>query len=170
MGVGIFGVFVGSSVAVQLQVCGLRFLLVALGRRSLGLLICRFRLYDGHRLSRPLTLDSALDVERPRLALVTRVREVFAIGLFDVVGVEALDVLPGIACLAVDRVSVIVREVANTLDGVGLFLNRRLHLLGYILKWDGLAWRGDILTGSRDLRRQRRELFCHNLIEASRRG
>ena len=57
--------------------------------------------------------------------------EVLPDSLIPVIGVEALDVLPGVACVAIYRVPVIVGEVADTLDGVRLFFDR-LDLLGLL--------------------------------------
>ena len=47
--------------------------------------------------------------------------KVFAVSIVYVVWVVALDVLPSVTGLAVDRVSIIVRKAADTLDRVGLF-------------------------------------------------
>jgi hypothetical protein len=77
--------------------------------------------------------------------------KVFSNGLIPVVRVKAVDVLPCIACFAIDRVSVVVREVADTLDGVRLFFYR-LNLVGDIVL-DGEGTRGrDGLTRNHDMR------------------
>lgn len=95
--------------------------------------------------------------------------KVLSNSLVPVIGVKAIDVLPSIARLAVDCVSVIIREVANTLDGVRLFF--RLLLDG---RSDGrfildhrLRWRSENgLTGKWCLRQRRRGRVVHNLRES----
>lgn len=95
--------------------------------------------------------------------------KVLAYRLVPVVGIEAVDVLPRVACLAVYCVSVIVREVADTLDGVRLFLHRLYSVGGGLVLDDGCHRRGRSgLTGNCGLRRQRRRPVCHNLRRASR--
>jgi len=159
------------GVAVQLEVRRLWLLLVALGRGSLGLGGRRGLLGDGDAESRPLSLEGLLVVERARLALVARVSKVLAARVLDIIRVEALDVLPRVARLAVDRVSVIVREAADTLDGVGFFaFYRRLDLVRAILGRSAVVREDDGLTRIRELRRQGWGLFCHNLFAASRKG
>lgn len=88
--------------------------------------------------------------------------EVLPYGLVPVVGVEAVDMLPGVACFAIDRVSVIVREVAYTLDGVRLFFYH-LDLVGDIVLGSGGERRRESLTGKHGMRRQRCQLVGHNL-------
>jgi hypothetical protein len=48
--------------------------------------------------------------------------ELLSGSIIDPAGIETLNMLPGIASLAINRVPVVVREVANTLDGVRLFV------------------------------------------------
>ena len=109
----------------------LRFSFVAFGGRSFRPFVQGLRLC-GSAAKTQRSLDSLLAVERARFAFCTRVSEVFTNGLVPVVGVKAVDMLPRIARLAVDCVAIIVREVANTLDGVGLFFYR-LNLLGDVI-------------------------------------
>jgi hypothetical protein len=87
--------------------------------------------------------------------------EVGAERIFDGVWIIALDMLPCFACLAEYRVSIIVSEVADTLDGVGLFVYSLL-LSSNISIWDGARKRERRLTRKRDRRGQRRQLVCHN--------
>lgn len=110
--------------AVQLELVGFGLPLVALGGWS-------FRFPLRHILgimdlitSQYLSIVSALSIERgSRVAFRARVGKVLGVSILNVVGVEALNVLPGIACFAVYRVPVIVSEAAYTLDSVWLFLN-----------------------------------------------
>jgi hypothetical protein len=115
--------------ALQLQFGWFRFLLVTLGWRSFGLSVRYLLLHNGHSQARSLSLSRFLRIEESRFAIDTRVSEVFPKGVFDVAGVIAHDVLPCLASFAKDRLSVIVREVANTLDRVGLFFFRSFLLL-----------------------------------------
>ncbi len=69
-----------------------------------------------------MSLNCSLVIEKSRLAIGARMCKVFAQSVFDIVWIVALKVLPGVACLAVDRVSAIAREVTNALDCVRLFL------------------------------------------------
>jgi hypothetical protein len=118
-----FCAFVPGLRTVQLEFVGLRFLLLVLGWRPLWLFVGRLFMNNG--MSEALSsLYCSLSVKGARLALGARVCKGIAISLFAIVGVKAVDMLPCIACLAVDRVSVIVREVADTLDGVRLLFHR----------------------------------------------
>lgn len=152
---------------VQLQVIRLGFFLVAFGRGTFGLFVCGLLLNYGRSETCFLSLDGTLLVKRSWFTLGARVGEVFTISVLHVIRVEALDVLPGIACLAVDRVSIIVREVTDTLDSVRLFLYG-LDLLWNILDRDGIVCGEGSLTRSRNLRRQRWKLVGHNLTKSSR--
>lgn len=89
--------------------------------------------------------------------------EVFAESLLATVWVEAVDVLPRVARVAVDRVSIIIREVANTLDRVRLFFLYRHNLAWNIVGGDWYARSEEGLTRSRGLSRQWLRLFGHNL-------
>lgn len=110
-------------VAICQEVGWLRLLLMALRRRPLGLLLATI-------FERPvlpllaLSLVCLPPVQRPRLAFGAEVIEVFARGLLNVSGIEAFDVLPGLAFFAVDRITVVIRVVADALDSVGLLVNR----------------------------------------------
>ncbi|KFY18340.1 hypothetical protein V491_04789, partial [Pseudogymnoascus sp. VKM F-3775] len=81
--------------------------------------------------------------------------------------VEAFDVLPCIASLAVDGIAVVVRVITYALDGVWLFVNRvgggagRASSVGR----DGRLRNGLTL---RDRRWYGKGPFCHNLAEASK--
>ena len=113
-------------------------------------------------------IDRLLPVQGPRVAVGTSMCEILSDGFFPVVGVEALDMLPRVARLAVYRVSIIVRESADTLDSVWFFLTPfclcwRLILDEWI--WNGV---GECLTRSRNESRQRCRLFGHNLNVARR--
>jgi hypothetical protein len=91
-----------------------------------------------------------LSVEWPRFALGAGVGEVFSKGIFDCVWVKALNVLPGIASIAVDRVPVIVREAAYALYCVRFFFHSLL-LRGALCRGGGGS-RESCLTRSHDLR------------------
>ena|ERR1700733_10486906 len=88
--------------------------------------------------------------------------ELSAEGFFAVIGIKAIDVLPRVAGVAVYRVSVIVREVTYTLDGVGLLVSR-LGLMDYFSSGGGRQQGEEALTRKRGLRLKRGRLFCHNL-------
>jgi len=79
--------------------------------------------------------------------------EVIADDFLGVVVIVALDVLPRIAFLAIDGISVIVSETTYTLDGVWLFLYRLLFANDML---DGRVCRERErgLTGRCELRRQ----------------
>jgi hypothetical protein len=111
--------------AVYLKLRRLWPLLVALGRGTFRLFVGG-RFDDWHSCPCPLACDGLLAVQGPRLALDARMCKVRTKGIFDVVGVVALDVLPGIARLAVDGISVIVSEATYTPDGVRLLLDNLL--------------------------------------------
>ena len=115
---------------------------------------------------------SALSIERgSRVAFRARVGKVLGVGILNVVGVEALNVLPGIACFAVYRVPVIVSEAAYTLDSVRLFLNRPdLGARRRELRRLGLGTEKGRLTRRHDMRRKRLQFFGHNLKDTSRDG
>jgi hypothetical protein len=157
-----FSIFLAAGVSVQLQFDGLGLLLVALGGRSFGFLIgCLLRRRSG--VIEPLcAFDSLLDIERTRLAIGTRVGKVLSERLLPAVWVEALDVLPRVAGFAVYRVSIIIREVADALDRVRLFLCR-LNLSRRLGLGDGSDRSDWCLTRNRDLRRQRLRIFGHTL-------
>jgi hypothetical protein len=155
-------VVAGRWVAVQLEFVWFRLLLLALGWRTLGLLVCGLLLDHGHDMSRLLSLVCLLQIQRSGFAVDARMSKVFSKGIFEFIWVVALDVLPCVADLAIDRISVIVREVADTLDGVRFFLYRLL-LVRDVLDRDGTLSRKSGLTGSHDLREQRRSPVCHNL-------
>lgn len=89
-------------------------------------------------------------------------RKVLSNGLLPVLGVEAVDVLPCVARLAVYCVSVIVGEVAYALDGIRLFL-WHLDLVSDMIG-NGWAPGREVvgLTGDCGLRRQRSWLVCHS--------
>jgi hypothetical protein len=90
--------------------------------------------------------------------------------LVPVVWIEAVNVLPGVARLAVDCVSVIVREVAYTLDRIRLFfrlLNGRGN--GRVIFDNRVPRRSkNGLTGKWCLRRRRRGRVCHNLRDLTK--
>ena len=65
-----------------------------------------------------------IEVELSRVAVDTRVIKLCSRGILDPSGVEAFDVLPGIALLAVYGVAVVVGIVADALDSVRLFIDR----------------------------------------------
>jgi hypothetical protein len=136
-------------------------LLVTFRRGSLGLLLLSVS-YDSMRKT-ICSVDGFLSIQRARIAIRAGMGEVLTYGLFPVVGVKAFDVLPRVARLAVDRVSIIVSEGANTLDCVRFFLTpfclrRRLILDEWL--WDSV---GERLTRSRSERRQGRRFVGHNL-------
>lgn len=160
-----FRVCVGARVAIQLEVVGFDFFLVALGRRSLGFSLERLIGVGPTGASKVLSLDGALAIENSRFAFGTRVRELVRFGLLYVVGVEALDVLPRVARLAIDREPVIVSEAADTLDGVRLLLLVRPDGAGFMVQQDrnGLGAEGSRLTRGHEMRRRRIMLFCHHL-------
>ncbi|KFY86460.1 hypothetical protein V498_07498 [Pseudogymnoascus sp. VKM F-4517 (FW-2822)] len=89
-------------------------------------------------------------------------------GLLDVTGVEAFDVLPRIAFLAVDGVAVVVEVVANALDGVWLLVNRVGGGAGRASRVGGRNGRLRNGLTLRDRRWYGKGPFCHNLAEASR--
>ena len=93
--------------------------------------------------------------------------EVLTESLVDTVRVVAFDVLPRIALLAVNRVSIIVSKSANTLDSVWLFIYNLL-LSGDILYGYGRRQGEWNPTRRRDRRRERWQLVCHNLKGTSR--
>lgn len=160
-------IFLGPGVTIQVQVSRLRLLLVAvLGRGPLRLLVPGF--LGGGSAVPELSgaLDSLLDIQLAGLALGTRVCKVFAEGLLARIGVEAFNVLPRVACLAVNRVSIIIRKVANTLDRVRLFIRRRVVLARIVRLRRGGGRDNVVLTRNRYLRRRLLmrllRLFCHN--------
>lgn len=59
--------------------------------------------------------------------------EILSIGFMGIVGVETFDMLPCIARFTVDGIPVIVREAADTLDGVGLFIDH-LDLIRHMMQ------------------------------------
>lgn len=144
----------------------LRLLLVALGGRAFGLLVdVVLSQLVLALLALPLVRLPA--VQGPRVTVGAEVAEVIAGGLLDVTRVEAFDVLPRIASLAVDGITVVVRVVADALDGVWLLVYRvgggarRASRVGR----DGRLRNGLTL---RDRRWYGKGPFCHNLAEASR--
>jgi hypothetical protein len=161
-GMAMLSIFLWSSMAVYLQVVGFGPLLVALGGGPLRLLVRRLA-FGGPVLETGCALNSFLAIKRTGFAFCTGVVKVLTDRLLSIVRVEAVDVLPRVTRLAVDCVSIIVSEVANTLNRVWLFL-RRLDLSGNVAL-GRRAWlcRRRSLTRSRGLRGQRRRLVGHNL-------
>ncbi len=88
--------------------------------------------------------------------------------LFRIPVVEAINMLPGIASLAVDGRTVVVRVVTNTLDRVRLFV----HILGGDESISRQTRTGNVVESGLGRRRNRRWYrngpFCHNLGAASR--
>lgn len=163
----VFAIFLAHGVAVQLEVCWLWLLLVAFRRGSPRLLVLGIFL-RGAVLESSRALNGFLSIERTRLAVGARVGKVLAECLFLAVRVIALNVLPCITSLAVYRVSIIIRKVADALDRIRLLLNGlSLARRGGLRNGDG--WRNDMcLTRNRNLRRQRLRIFGHTLRRASR--
>lgn len=155
-------IFLRSSMAVYLQVVGFGPLLMALGGGPLRFLIRRL-VVGRPVLETSCALDGFLAIERTGFAVCAGVVKILADRLLSVVRVKAVDVLPRVTRLAVDSVSIIVSEIANTLDRVWLFL-RRLDLSSDVAL-GRRTWlcRGRSLTRSRGLRGQRRRLVGHNL-------
>ena len=128
------------GVAVELQVGRFGLLLVALGRRPFRFPVCRFGFGDWQSgRACFLSLDGLLDRQRSGLALDAGVREVVADSIVNLIRVVALDVLPRVALLAVNRVSIIVSIATDTLDRVRLLLYLLLadSILGSGRDWEG---------------------------------
>jgi hypothetical protein len=124
------------------------FSLVALGWRSFRLLVSLFQRGIPQALG---PLDGLFAVELSRLAVGAGMSKVLSYCFIAVFRVETLNVLPRIACLAIDRVSIIVREIANTLYRVRLFFYR-LDLVDHVVLVDGCERRGDGLTRNHGMR------------------
>jgi hypothetical protein len=143
------------------QIRRLRPLLVGFRRRSfrsfVSTLIAWWLILEADH-----ALDSFLTIERTRFAFCTGVGKVFADSFLSIIGVETEDVLPCITGLAVNRVSIIIREVTDTLDCVWFFrsLDRSS---AFILEGCDRRKEGSDLTRSRGLRRQEYWLVGHNL-------
>lgn len=85
----------------------------------------RCGLWIGHGSVRmkppPLILYRSLSINETRFTVDTRMREVFAECVLHRVWIVALDMLPAVASIAINCVSIITRKVAYTFDGIGLF-------------------------------------------------
>jgi hypothetical protein len=145
---------------IDLELCRFWLFLMALRRRPRWFFLGR-RFYDPPSGPRPQAIDSRLGLQGPGFALGAGMCKVRIKGVIHIIGVIAPDVLPCIARLAVDRISVIVSEVADTLDGVRLLLDRLLLPRGISTR-DGIRKGEGGLTRKRDRRRQRRQLVGHN--------
>lgn len=156
-----FGGTVDMEVTINMNFRRL-LLLVAFGRRTLSLFIRRLG-HDWNGRFCFLSLDCCLSIVRSGIAIDARVSKVCAERILNFIGVVALNVLPCFARLAKDRVSIIVRIIAYTLDCVGLFLYSILFPYYAISKGGGTEVSGEGLTREHDRRRQRRRLVCHNL-------
>lgn len=80
-------------------------------------------------------------VEVARLAVDARVVKVLATGVLGIPRIVALDVLPRIACVAIDRVAIVVRATTDTFDRVGLLVRRRRGRRAVQQGWNGLRTR-----------------------------
>lgn len=120
-----FCVGLGTTVAIWCYVCWFGFLLIILRGRPFDFplrRLCR----TGFTSSQLLSLIGTLAIKRSGLAINAGVSEVFSQGLVNSKGIVTFDMLPCIACFAINSVPVIVSEVTNTLDRVRFFLDRRL--------------------------------------------
>lgn len=122
---GLSRVGFGTNLTVQLHIIRLGFLLLTFGERSLLISLESLRA-RAWRLGLPQTLSvkSASTVKVSWDAVSTRVSEVFSIRLLGVVRIVTFNMLPCIAGFAVYGIPVIVREATDTLDGIGLFVDR----------------------------------------------
>jgi len=116
-----------AMMPIELQVMWLRLLLVALGWRSFLFLVCSFVFNRGDGCAGRLALDGPLSIQESWLALGTRVSKILAQSILDVVGIITLNVLPCIALLAVYGVAIVLGEVADALDRVGLLVYNLTH-------------------------------------------
>lgn len=154
----------GVVAAVYLQVRRLRLLLVALREMALRPLVVAGGLVLALA---PLTLGGMATVEGTGLAVGAGVVELGLGGGSDLARVEALDVLPGVAGLAVDGVPIVVAVVADALDGVRLLVDE-VGAVGRIVGRVGRRrGREGRLGRRRDLRGYREGIFGHNLAGAS---
>lgn len=143
-------VIVLMTPTVDLKIGRLNLLLVTLGQWSLAFLLVAFGV--GFILALlPLSLCCVSAIKQSGLAFHARVVKVFLCGIIDAARVEALNVLPRIAGLAVYGITIVVRIIADALDGVRLFLyrigNRRR-----IATLDGRCGMEDSVNGLRELR------------------
>lgn len=156
----------GRTAAVEKAIVKLGLLLMTFGWRSPRLLLSMLVGQSGV-LELQCPLNGLFPGEGTRLTVGARVNEVWAKCLIPAIGVKAVNVLPRVACLAQYGISVIVREVANTLDSVRLFLHR-LSLFCHLVL-NGRAWRMSwgILTGKWELHGQQWWPVCHHLMDGA---
>ena len=111
-----------------------------------------------------LALGRMLSVEWSRFAISTGVIKFLSGSIIDSTRIIALDVLPRIAGFAINRVSIVVLIVANTLDCVRLLVygldNRKR-----IVRRDRSSSVEGGLNRRRDLRCDGEWSFCHNLAK-----
>ena len=89
-------------ITIYLELRRLRLLLVAFRRRSLGSLVTS--IVESFVLSlKSLSLVCALSVQRSWFTVSTRVFEIWKVGIVHSIDIKALNMLPSIACFAVDR-------------------------------------------------------------------
>lgn len=117
---------------IDLQLSGLCFLLVALRREPfvflVAVIVCRLV------LTMPLSLNRMPTVEWSWFAIGTRMIEIFSRGILYSPGIETFNMLPCIARLTVYRISIVVRVIADTFNGVRFLVYR----LG---NWDNIVGR-----------------------------
>lgn len=107
--------------AIYLNIGRFRLLLMALGRWALRFLVPVLG-RDFVLPLVPLSLGRMSSIEGARFAVGTRVIEFFPRSIINTAGVKTFDMLPRIARLAVNCISIVVRVVADTLDRVWLLL------------------------------------------------
>lgn len=71
-----------------------------------------------------LSLGRVVPIERSRFAVCAGVVELVSRCIVNATGVIALDMLPCIACLAINGVSIVIGIVTNAFDRVGLLIYR----------------------------------------------
>lgn len=151
------------EIAVYLKVSRFRFLLMTFRRRPLGSPVTS--IVDCFVLSlESLSLVCALSVQSSWFTVSTRVIEFWLFGIVHAINIKAFEMLPSIACFAVDRQPVVVGIATNTFYRVRLL---RLGDWKRIVRRDQRSSIEGALSRSRDLRCDRKRLFCHNLAKAS---
>lgn len=136
------------SMAIQLEIVRFRLLLVCFGWGPFGFLVVRIFGSQMHTMACSLSFHGPLFVEGSRITVGTSVIEVFLIDAFRAFAVVAKNMLPSVAFLAIDRASIILGDVTDTLDYACIIF---------------LLWLRLFRLFESD-RRQGWYLFCHNLL------
>jgi hypothetical protein len=161
-GVDVLPVFLRACMTVYGQIRRLRPLLVVFRRRSfrslVSTLIARWLIFEAK-----YALDSLWTIEMTGFAFCTGVGKVFTDGFLSIIGVETEDVLPCVTGLAVNGVSIIVREVTDTFDCIWFFFRSLDRSGAFVLGGCDRRTEGSDLTRSHGLRRQEYWFVGHNL-------